>query len=87
MHNYFGDLLKSVRQSPNGGGGYTLEMADKVYVQQGLPLLDTFKSTLAQHYGGSQSEESVDFTQSAATAQVPPFCWFLQFIAFDEFKK
>jgi serine protease inhibitor len=67
VNEYFGELLKSVRQQ---NAGYTLEMANKVYVQQGLPLLGTFKATLARHYG-SQLEESVDFTKSAATAEVP----------------
>jgi serine protease inhibitor len=65
VHQYFGELMDSIR---NGQKNYTLEVANKVYVKEGFSILDTYKSTIDQHYGGLF--ESVNFEKQQETANV-----------------
>jgi serine protease inhibitor len=64
-------MVSSIR---SGQKNYTLEMADKVYVQDGFPVLDAYKSTIEQYYAGQF--ESVKFSEKEKTAKVSNFKFF-----------
>jgi hypothetical protein len=68
VHQFYGQLVSSIR---SGQKNYTLEMADKVYVQDGFPVLDAYKSTIERYYAGQF--ESINFAENEKTAKVRNF--------------
>jgi len=66
VHEFFGQLQKTIQQ--RNQNGYTLEMANKVYVKDKFPVLEAFTASIQRNYGVG-TFESVDFTQNAATAE------------------
>lgn len=65
IHEYFGAMIQKI--ASNEPKNYTLETANRIYVKQGFPLLQSYKDLLNDHYLGQF--QSVDFTKSAQTAK------------------
>uniref|UniRef100_A0A183C7A5 SERPIN domain-containing protein n=1 Tax=Globodera pallida TaxID=36090 RepID=A0A183C7A5_GLOPA len=64
VHEYFGELIKAVKKRSRN---YTLDVANKMYVMDGLDVLKAFKTVINRHYGGQF--EVVDFEESVESAK------------------
>ncbi|KAI3414071.1 hypothetical protein GPALN_011537 [Globodera pallida] len=64
VHEYFGALVKAIKKHPRS---YTLDIANKMYVMDGLDVLKAFKTVINRHYGGQF--EVVDFEESVESAK------------------
>ncbi|KAL3076831.1 hypothetical protein niasHT_033733 [Heterodera trifolii] len=66
VHKYFGALLKSVANGQNSSN--TLETVNKMYVKDGLRMVNVFMGQIEQNYGGQL--ETVEFGDSKGTAEM-----------------
>ncbi|KAI1690878.1 serpin (serine protease inhibitor) domain-containing protein [Ditylenchus destructor] len=65
VHKYFGALMSKIYTENKS---YTLETANRIYVQAGFSILDSYKQLLNAHYRGQF--ESVDFSRNVKTANL-----------------
>uniref|UniRef100_A0A183C336 SERPIN domain-containing protein n=1 Tax=Globodera pallida TaxID=36090 RepID=A0A183C336_GLOPA len=64
VHEYFGALVKAIKKHPRS---YTLDIANKMYVKDGLDVTEEFETIINSHYGGQF--EAVAFVQSVESAK------------------
>uniref|UniRef100_A0A914GZA2 Serpin domain-containing protein n=1 Tax=Globodera rostochiensis TaxID=31243 RepID=A0A914GZA2_GLORO len=64
VHEYFGELIKSIKKHPRS---YTLDVANKMYVQNGLDVTEAFEAIINSHYGGQF--ETLNFQKSVESAK------------------
>uniref|UniRef100_A0A914GVP9 Serpin domain-containing protein n=1 Tax=Globodera rostochiensis TaxID=31243 RepID=A0A914GVP9_GLORO len=64
VHEYFGELIKSIKKRSRS---YTLDVANKMYVQNGLDVTEAFEAIINSHYGGQF--ETLNFQKSVESAK------------------
>ncbi|KAH7712091.1 SRPN-1 protein, partial [Aphelenchoides avenae] len=64
IHQHFGAVVQQLSAEHEN---YTLETANRVYVQEGFPVLDAFKDIIGRHYLGQFQQ--LDFKESVKSAK------------------
>jgi len=63
INSYFGGILNEIRRTKN----YTLQSANRIYVQDGYPILGAYKKILQNDYHGEF--EAIDFLNGVSAAR------------------
>uniref|UniRef100_A0A914GW56 Serpin domain-containing protein n=1 Tax=Globodera rostochiensis TaxID=31243 RepID=A0A914GW56_GLORO len=64
VHEYFDELIKAVKKRSRS---YTLDVANKMYVKDGLAVTEEFETIINRHYNGQF--EALDFEESVESAK------------------
>jgi len=67
VHAYFGELLNEIAMASASADEGTLSTANRIYIQQGFPILADYKAAMGRHYRGEF--QTLDFGRCVEAAQ------------------